>query len=381
MAESNRDEKYRKASTTNADAMDAFLYFLAAKGFAPDLIFDVGAAKGAWAEMARHAFPDAHLHLFEPLAGWRNDLESMCAKLGGGKLGGAQFTQAAVGAASGSVEMERHDIPTRSLVPLPGRTSTNPMETVAMVTVDDVMAAHYGDRTLSFLKVDVQGYEIPVLEGASRALQSCEVVVLECSLFPFFGSNTPIFNDIYSHMVRLGFVLFDIPTLMRRAGDHALGQIDACFVRDSSPLRQMRSHVLPFDWPSARPVSCIPVHLVFGSGFHSPQFDDDREWRWAEDESVLFIANRRDHPAKVRFFAQLGLAGASAGEVRYTIDGGEEKVITCSGNRVLIDLEVPLAANAHAELRFHGPANINLFNRAVSFRFINYRIQAVKPPV
>ena len=372
MTESIGNKKYLKGSTTSADTMDSFLLFLAAKGFKPDLVFDVGAAKGAWAEMARSAFPSAHVHMFEPLSSWQGDLETMCAK-----LGNAEFTQAAVGAEAGVVEMERHEIATRSLVPLPGRVSDNPTEKVAVVCVDDIMAQHYDNKPLGLLKVDVQGYEMPVLDGAARTLKSCEVVILECSLFPFFGANTPIFNDIYNRMTALGFVLFDIPTLMRRSDDHALGQIDACFVKAGSALRDMRPHVAPFEWPAARPVSRIPVQLVFGRGFYSAQFDDDREWRWSAEQGYLFIVNQRSQPLKIRLTAQVTLASPSPGELRYSFNG-EERALACSGTRNMLDLELSLAPNSTTEVLFHGPANITMFSRAVSFRLINYVVRLVK---
>lgn len=37
-------------------------------GFAPSVIFDIGAANGTWSALISTVFPEASFHLFEPLA-------------------------------------------------------------------------------------------------------------------------------------------------------------------------------------------------------------------------------------------------------------------------------------------------------------------------
>lgn len=104
-----------------------------------------------------------------------------------------------------------------------------------MRTLDSVADRLYGETPVDFLKLDVQGYELEVLGGASRILSTCEFVLLECSLIRG-NLGAPLFHDVVAAMAGYGFLLYDIATLMRRS-DNRLSQIDGLFVSASSAWR------------------------------------------------------------------------------------------------------------------------------------------------
>lgn len=51
-------------------------------------------------------------------------------------------------------------------------------------TLDKIIETTDAWKKIDFLKLDVQGYELEVLAGASIALKSCEFVLMEASLIP-----------------------------------------------------------------------------------------------------------------------------------------------------------------------------------------------------
>jgi hypothetical protein len=60
-------------------------------------------------------------------------------------------------------------------------------------------------------------------------------LVLEVSLIDI-NKGAPLWSEVDRWMEDQGYRLYDICTLMRRPSDRALWQVDAMYVRTSSPL-------------------------------------------------------------------------------------------------------------------------------------------------
>ena len=72
----------RRASRSAAQALShkQALERIAAKGVEISTFIDVGAAQGAWSQLAESYWPDANFHLIEAKEYWRNDLEKLCER-------------------------------------------------------------------------------------------------------------------------------------------------------------------------------------------------------------------------------------------------------------------------------------------------------------
>ena len=114
------------------------------------------------------------------------------------------------------------------------------IESVPIETLDQMLPTlGLGPECRTFLKVDVQGYERAVLDGASRLLSSSTIVgmQLELSLVPLYaGSMT--YRDALDRAETLNMALMGMEPVFADALTGQLLQVDAVFFRNSSRAAQ-----------------------------------------------------------------------------------------------------------------------------------------------
>jgi FkbM family methyltransferase len=147
-------------------------------------IIDVGANVGGWALEAADAWPNATIHAFEPSAHTYDALQVACA---GRSI---VCVRAALSDRAGTAEL--HAVPT-----LPGLSSLHvrdlaehglemsETETVRVTTLDAYCLEQDIDH-VDFLKIDAEGHDLAVLQGAPRLIASGAVDAIQ---FEFGGAN------------------------------------------------------------------------------------------------------------------------------------------------------------------------------------------------
>ena len=94
-----------------------------------------------------------------------------------------------------------------------------------MRTLDSLVADHrFGSPDL--LKLDVQGYELEVLKGATAVLASQPLVLLEVSLLEY-NSGAPLAHDVVAWLAARQYRIVEVFDLSRR-GD-VMVQMDLLF--------------------------------------------------------------------------------------------------------------------------------------------------------
>ncbi|HEY1600605.1 MAG TPA: FkbM family methyltransferase [Pirellulales bacterium] len=208
--------------------MKESLEFLKRQGWLPTSIIDIGAYVGDWTRMCRTVFPDAEVLMVEAQQNKIGNLKRACVELGAG----VSYELALLGPQTGTnvrfVEMETGSSVFEELSPY----KRNYVEK-NQVTLDSLIASR-GWPNPNFLKLDVQGYELEVLKGGSKAVQHAEVILLESSLLSI-NKDCPLVFDVLHFMAQSGFRLLDICSLIRRR-DGALWQTDLLFLRCDSQL-------------------------------------------------------------------------------------------------------------------------------------------------
>jgi len=215
--------------------MQRSLQRLSSLGFEPRGIVDVGAWRGDWTREALQTFPAAHVLMFEARPSMREALEQLATWSGGRaafelSLLGARdseataFYEVQTGEGTGSsVLPELSDAP-RHKLELPMRRLDACVQRLLAKT-----------SAIDLLKLDVQGYELEVLEGGQDVLRGCEVVVTEVALLPY-NAGAPLIDCVLPYLAERDMMLFDVATLMRDASGRVT-QADLVFVRKDSALR------------------------------------------------------------------------------------------------------------------------------------------------
>jgi len=196
------------------------------RGFAPALIFDIGASNGQWTRECLNTLSESRYVLVDPLERNRDALRAMATA-------DDRITvwSGAVGASPGRVEIFDHGDQSSVLF---SAEFSGPASTVDVGTVDLLYAAQ-GSPTPVLLKADVQGYELEVLRGASRCLESAEMLILEVSFRKIY-KDSALAHEIIAYVGGRGFRIYDVCSYLQRPADRELVQSDIVFVHESSRL-------------------------------------------------------------------------------------------------------------------------------------------------
>ncbi|QEC47788.1 FkbM family methyltransferase [Baekduia soli] len=207
-------------------------------GVAPATIVDVGVARGT--PELYDAFPGVPLLLVEPLVEHEHDLRTIVAA-----RPGSRYVLAAGGPAPGELEIAVHRVLACSSVLGDRDPGGEPAarRTVPVVRVDDLVAEH-GLAAPFVVKVDVEGAELQVLEGARATLAHAVVVLLEVSFFQLVPGGAEL-ADVVAWMRDAGFAAYDLYHGHLRPLDGALAQVDMAFVRADGPLRADHRYATP----------------------------------------------------------------------------------------------------------------------------------------
>jgi FkbM family methyltransferase len=197
------------------------------------VLFDVGASEGLYAEDLRRLGYAGRIVSFEPRA-------DAFARLARRAQGDPRWetVQLALGreATTSVIHLSGAADSSSLLDMLPRHTDVAPgsryvgEQTVEVRTLDEVFDAHVGPRDVAFLKMDVQGYERHVLDGAERSLERVVGLQLELSLAPLYDGET-LSAEMIALLDAKGFSLVGLEPGLRHPRTGQLLQADGLFFR------------------------------------------------------------------------------------------------------------------------------------------------------
>jgi FkbM family methyltransferase len=218
-----------------------------------DLILDVGANSGQFAQQCRAAGYKGEIISFEPSSFAHARLHTAAAA-------DALWTVAdrvAVGEVDGETEINiaANSLSSSILPMLDSHLAASPeshylhKETVSLRRLDSLLASipksidrhSTGSTRRIFLKLDVQGYESRVLAGAVQTLEHTVVLQLEMSLLPLYEGQI-LMPQMYAEMVARGFDLWDLEPNFRDPSTGRLLEMDGVFTRRAPNLFDRLNH-------------------------------------------------------------------------------------------------------------------------------------------
>jgi FkbM family methyltransferase len=197
-----------------------------ARGFHPGGVIDVGASNGQWTRECQGVFPEAHYLLIDPLDANKSALAAMAKD-----DGRVCVWQGAIGAVPGNLVLHCHGDQSSFF---PSKDFLGSEKSVEVRTLDSFLTTANLPSPL-LIKADVQGYELEVLKGAGRCLESTELLLLELSFRQYYEGGA-LAHEVVSFLGERNFCMYDICTYIQRPADNDLVHADLMFVRRDSRL-------------------------------------------------------------------------------------------------------------------------------------------------
>lgn len=177
------------------------------------LVLDVGANSGQYGRELRQRGYASDIVSFEPGTTAFSRLEQAaagdprwrCLRLALGETRGSRPLNIATneGASSSLLALTPAQESAAPLVVYAGA------ETVEMATLDDLAGDLLPAAGRVWLKLDAQGYELRILEGASQTLSRIDALELEVSLVELY-SGQPLFDEVLRFVQEAGFQTTDV---------------------------------------------------------------------------------------------------------------------------------------------------------------------------
>jgi len=187
--------------------------YSAIKYFEIDLVLDVGANKGQFASSLRRSGFIGKIVSFEPLESAYSELKKASKN---DRLWEVN-SRVAIGDHDGNIEINIAGNSVSSSI-LPMLKSHSDVargseyvgkESVNIVKLDTVSKQYLKDAIYPFLKIDTQGYEWQVLDGATEILSRFKGILCEMSLVELYKGQH-LWMDILSRLENEGFTLWSI---------------------------------------------------------------------------------------------------------------------------------------------------------------------------
>jgi len=176
-----------------------------------DVIIDVGGGIGSTAILFANGFPENTVYAFEPLNQNRQEIESNTSSFKNIRvipkaLGPENKQQKLIIGKNPRVSSFLKFSPDYASEYFTDNLETVDEQLTEVTRLDDFLPA---EKKILIMKIDVQGFEIEVLKGASRCLQQTSLIVLELNNHDYYA-GAPKYYDVDNYLRSVNFHLFDL---------------------------------------------------------------------------------------------------------------------------------------------------------------------------
>lgn len=199
-----------------------------------DLILDIGANVGQFAKGLREIGYKGRIVSFEPLV----DAHHILSQTARGATGWAVHERCAIGDRIGTtqINVSANSVSSSVLPMLQSHSEAAPKsvftrtEETPIQTVDSIADRYMTASNLTLIKIDTQGFEWQVLDGAAETLKRAKGVMVELSLVQlYFGQR--LWQDIIVRLETQGFDLWSLNPAFVDPQDGRMLQLDGLFFK------------------------------------------------------------------------------------------------------------------------------------------------------
>ncbi len=197
-------------------------------------IIDVGASDGRWSREVRPFFPKSRFLLVEANPVHEPALKQLCAS--GDTF---RYELKAASDQTGDIFFNDED----PFGGIAAKTTQAGGKKHPAITIDDAIAAH--DLSGPFLlKLDTHGFEVPIIEGATKTLENTAALIVEVYNFRIqeFALR---FHEMIQFLDGKGFRPVETFDISYRPCDGALWQMDILFLRKDNPVFSFETYLPP----------------------------------------------------------------------------------------------------------------------------------------
>ena len=195
---------------------------------------DIGANTGQFASEVRKKGYNGKIISFEPLADARKKLEENASK----DKNWIVHEQAALGDHNGFVDINiSKNSVSSSILPMLSshfEAENNSVyigrEKTPIITLDSVAKKYLTQSSNCFIKIDTQGYEWQVLDGAINTLKNSKGILCELSLVSLYKGQY-LWKEMIERFEKEGFVLWSIQKAFFDKRNGRTLQMDAVFIK------------------------------------------------------------------------------------------------------------------------------------------------------
>lgn len=205
--------------------------------FQPNFIVDIGANTGTWTREALREFPDASYLLIEPQERLSENFKDL---LQNEKI---KYLPIGVGNKNDILKFTIHDRDDScSFIYSEEEAATMGYEQieVPIKTLNSIIAEHQFPHP-DIVKIDAEGLDLEVLEGASELFGKTEVFLVEAAIQNKVYKNSLI--RLINTMDAAGYELYDITDLNRPFDLPVLWLVEAAFVKKGGILTQLSEKI------------------------------------------------------------------------------------------------------------------------------------------
>jgi FkbM family methyltransferase len=206
------------------------------KGYIPDTILDIGAHHGMWTRECFSYFPQAKYHLCEAIP--YNELNCYNGT-------NIKVYNILLNNKEEMVDWYEKRNTGDSMFKEKSSAFSDCIVTQKPSTTLDIIFTNNNELEISkniFIKIDCQGAEIPILQGATSVLNKTDFIILEIPLFGQYNETVPNFLQHIQYMDSIGFIPYDI------ADNHYINgfnmQIDMLFINKTHPFNSVVQQLL-----------------------------------------------------------------------------------------------------------------------------------------